>query len=187
MLICGPLLYSAELLISASRKRTSNLLLFVFSVLNTSGVDDGLVGENETVLLEVPVARPQNGVQHALVQKEVTHPLGDDDVDLWEWQLNLLHLTLQKSDLVLHTVDLDNLLCLFDDGRVVYCDDVLCAGLDGEPERIATLGFGDLGGVRLVSLREWASVHAENGCTASDVQDDLVLEKVLVLVDRIAV
>lgn len=29
--------------------------------------------------------------------------------------------------------------------------------------------------------------HAENGCTASNVKDDLVLEKVGVLVDGIAV
>jgi len=68
---------------------------------------------------------------------------------------------------------------------------VLCAGLYGEPERI------------VVSVRcsctcsppqdrksagwLWCVVHAEDGCTASDVEDDLVLEDVAVVVDRVAV
>ena len=34
---------------------------------------------------------------------------------------------------------------------------------------------------------DWTDIHAEDGCTASNVQDDFVLEDVLVVVDGISV
>jgi hypothetical protein len=54
---------------------TSNLLLLVLAVLDTSHEDGSLVGEDEAVLDEVLVAGVQNRVQHGLVEQEVTHPL----------------------------------------------------------------------------------------------------------------
>jgi hypothetical protein len=39
--------------------------------------------------------------------------------------------------------------------------------------------------VRVVEGR--ALEHAEDGCTASDIEDDLVLEQMAVLVDRVSV
>ena len=98
---------------------TVDLLLLVVAVLDTSNKDGGLVGEDQTALLEVAVTGPQNSVQHGLVEQEVAHPLGNDNVDLGERQNNLLHLALQKSDLVAQAVDLDNLLGLVNDGRHV--------------------------------------------------------------------
>ena len=144
-------------------QHTANLVLLVVAVLNTSHEDGGLVGEDQTlaVLAEVAVTGPQNGVKHALVEEEVAHPLGDDNVNLGERQLDLLHLALQESDLVRQTVDLNDLPGLDDDGGHVDTDNVLCAGLGGE--------------------------HAEDGGTAADIEDDLVLEEVGVVVDGIAV
>jgi hypothetical protein len=144
-------------------KRTANLVLLVVAVFDTGHEDGGLVGEDKTlaVLAEVAVTRPQNGVHHALVEEEVAHPLGDDDVNLGERQLDLLHLALQEGDLVGQTVDLDDLPGLHNDGGHVDTDNVLCAGLGGE--------------------------HAENGGAAANVEDDLVLEEVGVVVDGVAV
>lgn len=142
---------------------TANLVLLVVAVLNTSHEDGGLVGENETlaVLAEVAVTGPKDGVKHGLVEEEVSHPLGDDDVDLGERQLDLLHLALQKGDLVRQTVHLNDLPGLDNDGGHVDADNVLCASLGGE--------------------------HAEDGSAAADIEDDLVLEEVGVVVDGIAV
>lgn len=144
-------------------KHTANLVLLVVAVLNTSHEDGGLVGEDKTlaVLAEVAVTGPQNGVKHALVEEEVAHPLGDDDIDLGERQLDLLHLALEQGDLVRETVHFDDLPGLDDDGGHVNANNVLCAGLGGE--------------------------HAEDGGTAADIEDDLVLEEVGVVVDGIAV
>lgn len=112
---------------------TANLLVLVVAILDTGHKDSGLVGEDEAILLEVPVARVQDRVQHGLVQQEVPHPLGDDDVDLGEGDLNLLHLALDQGDLVLQAVDLDDLAGLENDGGHVDADNVLRAGLGGEP------------------------------------------------------
>lgn len=112
---------------------TVDLLLLVVAILDTGDKDGGLVGEDQTALLEVAVTGPQNSVQHGLVEQEVAHPLGDDDVDLGEGENNLLHLALQESDLVAQAVDLDNLLGLVDDGRHVNSDNVLGTSLCGEP------------------------------------------------------
>ena len=81
---------------------TANLFILVLSILNTSHEDGSLVWEDQTlaVLAQVLVAGPEHGVQHALVQQEVSHPFRNDDIDLWERQLNLLHLALQKCNLV---------------------------------------------------------------------------------------
>jgi hypothetical protein len=120
---------------SNEARLTVDLLLLVVAILDTGNKDGGLVGENETTLDEVAVTGPEDGIQHGLVEQEVAHPLGDDNVDLGEGENNLLHLALQESDLVAQTVDLDNLLGLANDGRHVNTNNVLGASLCGEPMR----------------------------------------------------
>lgn len=144
-------------------KHTSNLVVLVLAVLDSSHENGGLVREDQTlaVLAKVLVTGPEHGVQHALVQEEVSHPLGNDDVDLWERQLNFLHLALEQGNLVGHAVGLDDLAGLVDDGGHVHTDNVLGAGLDSE--------------------------HAEDGGSAANIEHDLVLEKVTVVVDGVAV
>lgn len=144
-------------------ERTSNLVVLVLAVLNTSHEDGSLVGEDQTlaILAEVSVTSPQHSVQHALVQQEVSHPLRNDDINLWERKLDLLHLALQQGDLVRHSIGLDDLASLVNDGGHVHTNNVLGAGLDGE--------------------------HAENGSSASNVENDLVFEQMAVVVDGVAV
>ena len=115
------------------KKLTSNFLLLVVTILNTGKEDGGLVGEDQAVLVQVSITGIQNGVEHALVEKEVAHPLGDDDINLGEWKLNLLHLALDQCDLVGKAVDLDDLTSLEDDGGHVDTDNMLGASLSGEP------------------------------------------------------
>ena len=85
---------------SREKKLTINLLLLVVAVLDTGKEDGGLVGEDQAVLNQVLVSGVQDRVQHAFVEEEVAHPLGDDDINLRERQLNLLHLALDQGDLV---------------------------------------------------------------------------------------
>jgi ribosomal protein S11 len=158
---------------------TVDLLLLVVAILDTGDKDGGLVGEDETALDEVTVTGPQDGVQHGLVEQEVAHPLGDDDVDLGEGENNLLHLALQEGDLVAQAVDLDNLLGLADDGRHVDSDDVLGASLCGEPVgRVSVRGQKE---------RNGECAHGQDAGSAANIEDDLVLEQVTVLVDGVAV
>ena len=112
---------------------TANLLLLVVAVLYTSHEDGSLVREDEAILNQVLVARIQHGIQHALIQQKVAHPLRYNDIHFVKWQHDLLHLALQQCDLVAHAVAIDNLPRLVDDGGHVHTDDVFCAGLDGEP------------------------------------------------------
>jgi hypothetical protein len=46
----------------------------------------------------------------------------------------------------------------------------------------------EVGSVRVDRLHvDWTDIHAKDGCTASNVQDDFILEDVLVVVDGISV
>ncbi|KAI6770566.1 hypothetical protein HG530_005195 [Fusarium avenaceum] len=112
---------------------TLNLVLLVVAILDTGKENGGLVGEDETVLVKVGVTGVENGVEHGLVEKEVSHPFGDDNINLGEGKLDLLHLALEKGDLVGETVDLDDLTGLEDDGGHVHTDNMLSTGLGGEP------------------------------------------------------
>lgn len=127
---------------------TSDLLLLVVTILDTSKEDGRLVREDQAVLLQVGVTRIQHGVQHGLVEQEVAHPLRDDDVDLGEGHIDLLHLALDQGDLVGHTVGLDDLARLEDDGRHVDTDNVLRSSLDGEPALHLSYSIVVKGGVR---------------------------------------
>lgn len=78
---------------------TANLLFLVVTVLDAGHEDGGFVRKDQTSRGQVTVSSKQDGVKHALVQKEVAHPLGDDDINFVERQLDLFHFTLKKSDL----------------------------------------------------------------------------------------
>jgi hypothetical protein len=112
---------------------TANLLFLVVSVLNSRKEDSSLVREDEAIGLEVLITRIEHRVEHALVQEEIAHPLRDDDVNLRERHLNLLHLALKESDLVRHAIDGHDFSRLLNDGRHIHANDMLCAGLDREP------------------------------------------------------
>lgn len=141
-----------------SRQLTSNLLILVVTVLNGSNVHGGLVGEDETAGGKVLVTGNEDSVQHGLVQQEVTHPLGDDNVNVLNGQDNLLHLSLDQGHNVVELVVLDNLTGVVDNVGHVNTNDHLGSGLGSE--------------------------HGEDSGAASDIEDDLVLEQVAVLVDR---
>lgn len=117
------------------REHTANLLILVVTIFDTSNEDGSLVGEDETAGSQVTVTGVEDSVQHGLVEEEITHPLRDDDVNLGEGKLDLLHLALDQGDLVGEAVDLDNLTSLEDDGGHVNTDNVLGAGLSGKPVR----------------------------------------------------
>lgn len=100
-------------------QRTSDLLVLVVTVLNGGNVHGGLVGEDKTAGGEVLVTGDKDGVQHGLVQQEVSHPLGDDDVDMLDGENNLLHLALDQGDNVVQLVVLDDLSGVVDNVRHV--------------------------------------------------------------------
>lgn len=172
---CSP----CENLPPQEKQLTSNLLILIFSILNTSHEDSSLIWENQTIWRKVLVSSVENGIQHGFIEQEVTHPFRDDDVNFWEWKYNLLHLSLKQCNLVGHAVDFDNLTGLFDDGGHINTDNVFGAGLDGEPFILSVSG----------NLRCWKGkyTHAENGGTASYIKNNLVLEKMLVLHNSIHV
>ena len=157
-----------------------DLLVLVVSVLDSGNEDGGLVWEDQAAWNKVLVTGPEDGIQHRLVEEEVTHPLRDDDVDLWEWEDNVLHLALEKGDLVGKTVDLDDLLGLDNDGGHVDTDNVLCASLGGKPMQLSVL-------VPCSNNLLQCALHGENTGSAADIENDLVLEQVLVLNDGVHV
>lgn len=153
----------------------SDLLVLVVSILNTGNEDGGLVREDQTTWNKVLVTGPEDGVQHGLVEKEVSHPLGDDDINLWEWEDNVLHLSLEKGDLVGKTIDLNDLLGLDNDGGHVNTDNVLCASLCGEPGELSVpVPY-------FLKFVPGCALHGENTSSAADIENNLVLEQVLVL------
>lgn len=115
------------------KRLTANLLVLVLSIFDTGHEDRSLVRENQSIWRQILITSIQDGVKHGLVEQEITHPLRDYNVDFWEWQHHFFHFSLQEGDLVGHAVDLDNLLGLFDDGRHVDTDYMLCASFHGEP------------------------------------------------------
>jgi hypothetical protein len=112
---------------------TSNLVILVVAILDTGNVHGGLVGEDQTTGVEVGVTSVENGVKHGLVEKEVTHPLRDNDINLGERKVDFLHLALEKSDLVGQAVNVNNLTGLLDNRGHIDTNDVLCAGTGSEP------------------------------------------------------
>ena len=116
---------------------TSDLIVFVLAILDSSHVHGDLVGEDLATGDEIGVTGVQNSVQHALVEKEVAHPLGDDDVHLGEGHGDLLHLALEKGDPVGKTVHSNDLLGLLNDRGHVHTDDMLSTSASGEPSGLS--------------------------------------------------
>ena len=107
-------------------------LLFVVRVLDAHKVHFGPVGEHEAVRLEPLVPCVEDSVEHAFVEQEVTHPLGDNDVDLVHRQVDLLDLAFDYCDLVREPVVLDYLPRLDRDVGRVHTVHVLGPGSAGE-------------------------------------------------------
>lgn len=114
---------------------TSDLIILVLAVLDTGNVDGSLIRKDLSARSKISITSIENSVQHALVKKEITHPLGHDNVNLRKREVHLFHLSLQKSDLISHTVHGNDLTSLFNDGRHVDTNNVFCAGTDGEPNK----------------------------------------------------
>lgn len=112
---------------------TSNLVILVLAILDGSQVHGGLVGEDLAARNKVTVTGVENGVQHALIEKEVAHPLGDDDINLGIREDNLLHLSLEQGDLVRQAIHSNNLTSLLNDRRHIDTNHMLGTCLGGEP------------------------------------------------------
>ena len=76
-----------------------NLILAVLGILDTADEDLSLIGEDETVLHKPLVSGVEDSVEHRLVEEEVTHPLGDDDVNLVDGEGDVLDLAADEGDL----------------------------------------------------------------------------------------
>lgn len=140
----------------------------------------GLVWEDESSWGEVLVSGLENGVQHGFVEKEVSHPFRDDDIDLVNWQHDILQLSLDQGDLVVQSVDVYNLASLLNDGGHVDGVNMLCTGLSGEPVQSQNPN-------QTIECSVDGHLHAENRSSTSNIQHNLVLEEVLVLVDGVLV
>lgn len=75
--------------------------------------------DSGTVLDEPLVTSVEDGVEHGLVEEEISHPLADDDVDGLDsvGQRDLLELSLDERDHVVELVILDDLNGLVVDRR----------------------------------------------------------------------
>ena len=137
------------------------LLFLIVRVLDARHIEFGPVRKHKSVRVQPLVPGEHDCVQHALVQQEVPHPLGDYDVHLLHRQLHLLHLAPDDGDLVGEAVVLHYLLRLDRDvGRVDAVD---------------------------VTGTCPAREDRENAGATADVQHDLVLEDVRVLDHRVHV
>ena len=132
------------------------------------GVDEGresqrrVAGDHEAgVGVEVVITRPEHGVEHALVEEAVAHPLADDDVDAGQGEVDVFDAAAEAGDAVLEAVGVHDDACLVDDGGVVDGEDVAGAGTGAE--------------------------EGEDACAAAEVEDGFVGEEVLVVVDEVAV
>jgi hypothetical protein len=63
-------------------KRTPYLVIFVFSIFDRGHVYRRFVGKDFAAFRQVLISSVENGVEHGFVEQKVTHPFGDDDVNL---------------------------------------------------------------------------------------------------------
>ena len=138
-----------------------DLVVLVLPVLDTGNVQGGLIREHESSFHQPLVPGIEDGIQHGLVEQTITHPLGDDDVNLGHRQLDLLHLSTDDCNDITQVVVLHNLLGVVNDGAHVDTNH---------------LGSSSLG-----------SEHGENASTTANIQDCLPLEQMLVVPHRVPV
>jgi len=140
-----------------------DLVLTVLLVLDGGEEERSLVGEEEAIRGQPAVTSNKDGVEHGLVEEEVAHPLRDDNINLFNaiGKRNLLKLALDQGNLVLKTVLLDDLLSAVVDLSTLNTDNLLGTCLGSE--------------------------HTKNTSTAADIKNNLILEEVLILNDRLHV
>jgi hypothetical protein len=111
------------------------------------------------------------------------HPLGDDDVDLVDGQLDLLDLAVEQRDHVREAVHAHDLLRLLDDGGAVDADHLGRAGLGGEETQNACASRRSA-----VDTREHtAQARGARTRAAAHVEHDLALKEVPVVRDGLHV
>lgn len=74
----------------AEGQHTIDFLLLVLLVLDRGDIHRRVIRKDEPSRLEVAVTGFQHGIQHRLVKEEVAHPLGNNDVKLFDWELCIL-------------------------------------------------------------------------------------------------
>ena len=119
-----------------------------------------LIGEELDIGGAKLVASIEDGVEHGFIQQEVAHPLGDDDINLLV-EGDLLHLTADDGDDILEAIVLNDLGGLLGNGGAVDANNLTGAGLGGE--------------------------HGKDAGAAANVENNLILEKVAVGKDSVAV
>lgn len=115
------------------KRHTTDLLVFIIAVFDSSHENRSFVWEDEAIRNEIFVPSIKDSIQHRLIEQEISHPLRDYDIDLWERQFNLFHFALEKSNLVRHAVNCDDLARLLDDSGHVDSDYMLRTGLHSKP------------------------------------------------------
>mmetsp|Transcript_39461 Transcript_39461/g.77653 ORF Transcript_39461/g.77653 Transcript_39461/m.77653 type:complete len:236 (-) Transcript_39461:275-982(-) len=134
-----------------------DLLLLVLSILDRSNPQRGVVRVDQTTGLQPLVSTEEHGVQHAFIQKKVSHPLRHDDVNFIHRQFNFLCLSLHKLNHV--------------------CQTVVCHQLPGHIDNLRALDADHLLGTST------GSEHRQNSTATSNIQNHLVFEQVFVLQD----
>lgn len=84
-----------------------DLVLLVLTILDSTDVETSLVREQHSIRSQPSIAGDEHSVEHRLVEQAVSHPLGNDDIDLLNasWQLvNVLYLRLNHLDDVVQVV-----------------------------------------------------------------------------------
>jgi hypothetical protein len=80
------------------RTRTIDLFLLVILVFDGSEEERCGIWENEPSQFEILVSCKKHGVEHGLVEQEVSHPFGDDDVELLHGEFGFFEFSLDKGD-----------------------------------------------------------------------------------------
>jgi hypothetical protein len=153
---------------------TADFLLFIISIFYPCHKYRSLVREDQSVFLEILIAGIKYCIKHALIKEKVAHPLGDDNIDLIKWKLNLLHLTLQQGNFVCESVDSHDLFGLVYYGGHIDADNVLSTGFSCEPNKLAISKIRD--------TKSLVDEHGENSCTTTNIKNYFVLEYMAILV-----
>lgn len=86
----------------------ADLVSLVILVLNGAEPDDCTVGVHMTIFLEPLVTGVEDGVKHGLIKQEISHPFGDNDVDLVDGEGYFFDLALDDGNGLAEAVFLDD-------------------------------------------------------------------------------
>lgn len=144
--------------------------LFVVSlIIKGCNVHFGFVGEKHATLSEPLISGKEHRVEHAFIEKKVSHPLWNDNVHLINWQCDLFHHTINNGDFITETIFLDDISAMDVDVGLFDSVDV----------------FGSAFG--LVYRKKITCKDAKNPCPAADVKNNFVLEQMWVVHDGVHV